>query len=363
MRRLIVLLGSFLIAGLLGGVVPAPAVAVVRYVANTGVDGADCGPITSPCRSISRAIALAASGDRIVVGPGRYGDVDRDSHFGSPGDEAVASFCGGCLAITKVVTVESSAGAAATIIEIWNAAVVVAINATGAVFGKHDKGFTVKGPGTGIWAMADDVTVQGNHVTAGERGILVERDKGVPLPVDANDRLLENVITCPQGTGRETLGIEVVVSGVAVSGNVIRSCTDGITVDGNDTVISDNHVVDNVRGIVVSAGANTTIRRNVLAGHEQAAVYVGTFGTSDPTAVTLTSNNFADNGVFPDPTAGPNCAVVNFTPDLVNAERNFWGAASGPGPDPADRSCPTAGLIDTAPYLTRAVTITNQAGR
>ena len=77
----------------------------------------------------------------------------------------------------------------------------------------------------------------------------------------------------------------------------------------------------------------------------------------------LTSNNFANNGVHADPTAGPNCAVVNFTADSVNAERNFWGAASGPGPDPADRACNTVGPVDTAPFLTRAVTITNQAGR
>ena len=42
---------------------------------------------TAPCRSISRGIANAADGDTIVVGPGRYGDLDRDGTLSEPNEE------------------------------------------------------------------------------------------------------------------------------------------------------------------------------------------------------------------------------------------------------------------------------------
>jgi hypothetical protein len=49
-------------------------------------------------------------------------------------------------------------------------------------------------------------------------------------------------------------------------------------------------IVDNVKGIVVRQGAGTTIRRNMLAGQEQAAVYVGAFEDSDPTGTVVITN-------------------------------------------------------------------------
>jgi hypothetical protein len=49
-----------------------------------------------------------------VVGPGVYGDIDGDGHSVTPGDEVASPGCDCAIAITKSVTVESSAGAGAT---------------------------------------------------------------------------------------------------------------------------------------------------------------------------------------------------------------------------------------------------------
>src|SRR5262245_3880387 len=88
---------------MLGLVLAAPALATAAplalRVANTGVDGPTCGSAASPCRSITRAIANAATGDTIQVGPGVYGrDLDRDG-IDEPGEEAETIFVGKAIKI------------------------------------------------------------------------------------------------------------------------------------------------------------------------------------------------------------------------------------------------------------------------
>ena len=51
------------------------------YVTNNGVDNQACGTKAAPCRSISQAIAYAKDGDKILVGPGRYGDLNGNGSF------------------------------------------------------------------------------------------------------------------------------------------------------------------------------------------------------------------------------------------------------------------------------------------
>lgn len=97
----------------------ANANAAMLYVANNGVDSRNCGTKgNGPCRSISRALALAADGDTIEVGPGLYGDIDADGQFVSPGDEQ-AQLNQGCeciVHVNKSVTVVSRAGATQTLV-------------------------------------------------------------------------------------------------------------------------------------------------------------------------------------------------------------------------------------------------------
>src|SRR5678815_3714192 len=86
------------------------------YVAVNGIDGPGCGTKAAPCRSIAQGVENAAPEDTVIVGPGRYGDNDGDGTI-DPGDELGFPFCGCLLGIDKPVTVLSSAGAAATVID------------------------------------------------------------------------------------------------------------------------------------------------------------------------------------------------------------------------------------------------------
>lgn len=144
----------------------APADGAILHVASNGIDGASCGGKTSPCRSISQAIANVSDGDRIVVGPGRYGDLNGDSDFMDTGDEA-AEF-GGCVCMIKVdksISLESSDGAAVTVLDVARADIrAVVIEADGVVFGKSRRGFTLlnsRREGV-ITQDTSNVTVAGN---------------------------------------------------------------------------------------------------------------------------------------------------------------------------------------------------------
>src|SRR5688572_9397647 len=99
--------------------IATPAVAArTLYVANNGTDDGLCGAKEAPCRSISRAIANASPGDKLVVGPGRYGDLDGDTNFSDPGDETGPSQACSCLVLVdKPLTILSRDGAAATVID------------------------------------------------------------------------------------------------------------------------------------------------------------------------------------------------------------------------------------------------------
>lgn len=83
------------------------AAAATRYVAVNGADASDCGSKTRPCRSITQGIALAAAGDKVIVGPGIYNAIF----------EAQVPGCDCMLAINKAVDLQSSHGAAQTIID------------------------------------------------------------------------------------------------------------------------------------------------------------------------------------------------------------------------------------------------------
>ena len=107
--------------------VGTPASAATWWTSNLGSDSGSCGTSAAPCRSISQAIANAADGDTIWVGPGHYGDVNGDGNFTGPGDEQPDPTAGepnlaagpyGCIVcVTKALHIYSTGGAAVTVIE------------------------------------------------------------------------------------------------------------------------------------------------------------------------------------------------------------------------------------------------------
>src|SRR5262245_43396349 len=88
----------------------------ILHVENNGTESATCGSQPAPCRSISRAMARAGSGDTILVGPGRYGDFDASGNL-EPGSERPDRDGECLLCIDKRVTVISTHGADQTSIQ------------------------------------------------------------------------------------------------------------------------------------------------------------------------------------------------------------------------------------------------------
>ena len=186
----------------------------------------------------------------------------------------------------------------------------------------------------------------------------------------------DNVITTIDGDGVMLNGSGAIVTGNVISGsrygvivnaptatvtsNVFESNVTGILVINNhagpasSAVIEANYVVNSNYGISTE-GVDVTVNRNVLASNVEVGVFV-----MSSNATVITSNNFTANGA-----GGARCGVKAYTDTPVNAEKNYWASAQGPGAGNADTTCKiTLGApVDSTPFLTKAVVITNTTGR
>lgn len=308
------------------------AEAATLQVANNGVDSAVCGPVASPCRSISKAIANAAPGDTILVGAGAYGDLDADGTFTPATGEEAAEVGFGCECMIKVdkpLTIISRDGADATVLDATQAAgAVVKIQASGVVFGLPKRGFTLwRGPSGGVVIDAPaDVRVAGN----------VAKFIGTACP-------------CPPGT----LGSGFIVTsgtGHVLTGNLsANNVHHGFSVDGSGHTLSRNLVVDVGGAGFFVLGSGHAVSRNAARGNEGSGICVNP-GSS---AFTITQNDLYGNGRNDTFTGVPNCGLFNDSGTTITATDNFWGAATGPGPDPADDVCNGVGSTTiTAPFAT-----------
>jgi hypothetical protein len=327
--------------------------AATRYVAdNIGTDGAGCGAsATTPCRSISQAIANAVAGDTIIVGPGRYGDLNRNGVLGEPGEETgytTPPSCGCVLLVNKRVILMSSAGAAVTIIDGRSVDVIqnVLLSTDGGEFGRPGKGFTVTGTaqktasgillGEGI-VIDEAVMVRGNQVVvsepAADNGAI-----GIAVVNGAPIRIEGNLVT-----GWST-GIRA-HAGTTVSKNQALSNIAGINADGGSVI--GNVAAANGFGIYVTGTA--TVTGNAAYANSYGFIFERPF-----------SGVFARNNMF-----GNRCGLQNGlgiviigVADLV-ATNNYWGAATGPGSGgPADNVCDeNGGTSNVTPFATKPFTV------
>jgi hypothetical protein len=380
------------------------------FVTNNGVDSANCGAEAKPCRSISQALTNAASGSTIVVGPGRYGDIDGDGRFESPGDERpqrrdystphgppIALACVVC--ILKPVHLLSKDGAAATVIDAGATTYhVVQIAAQNVTFGDVDRGFMVTGGvvpgdgsdgGDGLNLAAGPAKIVGNIARAnlgngfdlvpgGEPPVAISHfGNGLDGSVLATDNLavdnagfgfrvvggtstnyvlMNNNVSTGNGGGVELFGSAPhIITHTLVSGNVA-----GISVDGGPFQFTHNVVVSNTRfgfsffdKLEILRGQNSLILNDII-GNGSAGVTIGE--TSVP--VVINRNNIYGNGVAD----GSNCGVAVFH-NSADALNNYWGSAQGPGSDPADNvgelplcngTAVDAGVPATKPFATQA---------
>ncbi len=351
MRNALAMAAGLVVIAALG----SPVEAATIFVANNGVDPPGCVPLscvvapcrcgtkTAPCRSITCGIITAAPGDTVVVGPGKYGDLDGDGFPGdSTGEEAPEFSSPGCdclLALNKAVSLQSSNGAAETVIDATHVGSNrnVVIVADGASFGAPGKGFLVTqsgGDGKGGMVIdANDVAVRGNQL----------------VPV------------LPTSVGR---GIETADSpaSVVIEGNQVVGWAAGIAVAGGNKTVRNNVVMMNFGGIFASPGSivtgnvtigNTlgialpngpgTVMANAAIGND---IGIGNHGVGPPGGGTSFIGTVEKNDVF-----GNGCGTLNDGLMPLVADKNYWGAATGPGANPADDACNTSnGTTATTPF-------------
>lgn len=367
------------------------AEAAKLLVANNGVDGATCGDKSNPCRSISQAIQNAVANDTIIVGPGRYGDLDGNGSFGEPGDEhaEVGTGCSCMIRIDKPLTIESSDGAAATVLDANRVGIdVVGIGAgaAGVVFGKKKKGFTLTGSddGSGLFVAGSTAGVKitanlatqnrfagfaifgnghvitgnvasangdngfdvhgGNHVMTGN----VARNNGDNgfFARGSGHRLSENA-----ATANGLHGFDVGDSGHSLTANVASTNDEeGFEVDGSGHSFGGNAAHGNSGAGFALLGSSYTLTGNSIVGNEGSGVFVGALASNiQITKSNIFGNSRPENSAF---------GVFNAS-GQIQAINNFWGAASGPGPDPADDILDDAVGSQTvfAPFATKAFKI------
>ena len=310
----------------------------VLYVTNNGVDTQVCGRKATPCRSISQAIAYAKDGDKILVGPGRYGDVNGNGNFSDSGDES-AEVNFGCVCMIKVnksITLKSSDGAASTILDASGADLrVVVIQANGVTFGRRNAGFMMTN------ARREGLLLDGNTLGVTIVGNIAER-----TGTNGNDaitiqggqhKVAENIAI---NNARAGLGIHG--SGHTVIHNVSSNNLLGYNLSFSGRFMNNYSTGNQLNGMDVNANG-LQIDHNAIIGNKQLGLRVFTSNVS------ITENNIFSNGTF-----GGNCGLQSDAATLA-APYNFWGAASGPGPDPADAVCvSTAGnVVTVAPVATQ----------
>jgi hypothetical protein len=249
------------------------------------------------------------------------------------------------LAVNKAVTLVSSDGAAATVIDGRGSSQptnVLIITDGPAQFGKPGQGFTVtstnSGTSNGIVIDSTNVKIRGNQVVGTpfgsaipNAGILTVGETPGPVLIKGN-----------QVIGWEFAGIVVHGPGNKVRKNISVLNGSGIVADGNSQ-IAGNVVIANQAGIASSDVAS--VFSNAALGNYADGLQISGFSNF------LQDNNIFGNGI---------CGLENDGVMGLLAANNYWGAPTGPGSDPADVVCDDAGgntllaPIATVPFAVSA---------
>jgi hypothetical protein len=353
-------------------IAPATAMSASQltfYVANNGANAPDCGLSRSaPCRSINHTVSIAPAGSRIVVGPGRYGDVNGDGVLQGPDEEEPCRSDASMLCVKKRLTLESSSGPHATVIDAGGTGglgwTVVYLGADGIVFGGRDKGFTVTGGSFGGLVIGGlggsaDVSVIGNlFYNNSQVGLAVAgvppgrtviadndiRDCGSAAFIVNGDGGGTVIVDHNTATNSET-GFRIAFFGQQIMRNKATGNNIGFAINAHIAFLSDNIAVGNRIGILARAFERDVqyLTRNTVTGNFGNGIQYDEAGGT----FKLHGNNIFGNGGF-----GLLAGSEN-----VDATNNWWGSPSGPGSDPAD-AISGAG-IRAVPFSTHAFTTAN----
>ena len=227
----------------------------------------------APCRSISeRDFSNAAAGDRIIVGAGRYGDLDRDGIFGEPGEEAaeVGFGCQCMIKLDKGLELLSSDGAGVTVLDAGGAAISIMRPAPSVVLGAA-KGFTLTGGATNTCFFAGvhvespgGVHVEGNWaIDNGCFGFFVTEGTGHVLRKNLASVNAIHGFFLSGATAVTLDGNQSIANGRRAGGRA-----DGFVVFGSQHVLVGNTAIGNQGfGISITGGTDHTISKNNIYGN------------------------------------------------------------------------------------------------
>jgi hypothetical protein len=317
-----------------------PASAATRHASNDGVDSTTCGSKAEPCRSISRAISHAAPGDTVLVGPGRYGNLDRDGQFGEDGEEGQNAGCLCAVHVDRPVSLRSRAGAAATVIE-GVGAIVLRVDAPRSEIGRRNAGFTIRVTdldGIRVAEAATDVKIGGN------------------LVVETPNALANNMFVVDGDGGRVADNrVYTTESGMGIAGT--RSVAERNAVLGGGSVAFRatfrNHV--NIGAFGIIGVGDAAVERSLLAGNLGPALWTQETSTLRAERNSLYGNNA---GGVPDP-AFANCGALAQGTSTIEAAGSYWGGFLGPSDqDPADDACTEdSGTVATDPPAQKEIRV------
>lgn len=335
-------------------------------VANNGVDSADCGSRQRPCRTITQGIENAARGDLVLVGPGLYGDVDGSCEFPQTADadeEFGFQVCadvpntnpsGARICLNKAVTVASVAGAESTIVDACGSSFAVVVFGSDSRFGLPQRGFTLlNSTGAAVSVSAPSNVTVGGNIAVPASGAGFQLESGM------NHRLVGNLA---RNASRGFIAVNASpTSGLRMTDNVaVSNLTGFFLLSENVLVVRRNVATGNDVGFTLS-GSGHILRQNSAVGNRNYGILIE-HAVADGPPIAVTQNNiFGNNKVA---LAGNvNCGVLNETEAVVAATNNFWGAATGPGANPADDACDVGGgQIIHDPFAPRQFALSRKPG-
>ena len=364
--RISVALASIVAMSALGVAGTANAAGVRWYVATNGIDGTTCGKQASPCRTITQAIANASSGDTILVGPGDYGDIDGDGALISPGDETGYLTSGrDCLVeVNKPLTILSLYGASITRIDASsrnssNTALEsyapVIITSPGVEFGRRSQGFSLIGARRSaglITATAGDRVKIGGNIASGNGTGFQIGSTGPVVLVQLN-------LALSNETGFASAGRPVDFIRNAAQGNGVGFSAQGLTGKPAPRV-QQNVSTGNIVGFQFQGPISLFDQNSAIGNLVTGVRLLQGSGTTGPTAVNVRNSNLYGNGTAVD--RPKNCGISNESNTRIVADRIYWGAATGPGANPADVACNTGtSTTVTTPSAKSAVLVPDTA--
>ncbi|MBM3758432.1 MAG: hypothetical protein FJW38_31225, partial [Acidobacteria bacterium] len=325
-HRVIITLITFVTATLLP--------AATLHVANNGTDSPECGPINA-CRSIRQAIANAQVGADIVVGPGRYGDVNGNGVFGESGEEGYGPRdpCNCLIQVGKKVFIRSSKGARVTLIEGSPASRTFWVTATGAAIGAGsvaaatDSGFLLTNANTGVESTANSTTIQrniavknnvgfkigGSSVTIRENEARVNSDSGFVITSGSGRTVESNT-----ATGNGAAGFSVSGDADTYEMNVSSANRWGFDVYATNSLFEHSSAVANLNfGVAFKTGASgNKLRLSGVVGNGGYGVWIWQNAVSEVTTNWIYGNQHPRPGSEP---AGGNCGLLNSSNAQVDA--------------------------------------------